>query len=253
MKHRGFTLLELLTVIVVIAVIVSAIVPLMASMKRRAATVTASSTLKSLVIANWNYAADNDGWFCPAQSRSNNTRWHGKRSTADDPFDATGGYLSPYLGESQRVLMCPIFLEILEGDASFEDGSGGFGYNSAYIGGTSKDPFQPIKTAQLPNSVNTVMFASTALAKEDGVQEYPFVEPQSWVNPNGKAGGSLQPSIHFRYNGKALIGWADGHVTMEKMSDAVGPNYYGGSNADQLVGWFGPSKDNGFLNPDFKR
>ena len=251
MKNRGFTVIELLVVISIIGILSAIVVPVMGAIKRKAAIAVSSSNLKALVMANYDYAADNDGYFSPATSRNNNVRWHGSRANRSGVFEAKEGFLTPYFGESEKVLTCPIFDELLAKEG-FDSGAGAFGYNSIYIGGTPQDSFAPIKTVQLTRPGHTVMFASTALAVNGGIQEYPFVEPQSWIDPNGNAGGSMQPSIHFRYGGKALVAWGDGRVTLETPNDATGPNYYGGDNSEQLLGWFGPNKDNGYLNPQFE-
>ena len=96
------------------------------------------------------------------------------------------------------------------------------------------------------------MFATTALARGESVQEYPFAEPYRWVDPNGALQGTLQPSVHFRANGRALIAWCDGHVTAELPGKLGGSDYYGGNSAKQQIGWFGPERDNGYWNPDFQ-
>jgi prepilin-type N-terminal cleavage/methylation domain-containing protein/prepilin-type processing-associated H-X9-DG protein len=246
----GFTLVELLLVITIIGVLAAVMVPLNRRVKARAGLTVSSANLRSLVTANWAYASDHGGRFCPAQSRNNRVRWHGARASRKEKFDPTKGYLSPYLGESQRVGVCPVLKSMLAaGGASFEEGTGGYGYNAAYIGGTPEDPYQASRTSAIPNPLRTVMFASTALAREESLQEYPYAEPYQWVDPNWKLSGPLQPSVHFRFGGKALIAWADGHVTLEEPSRLDGPNYYGGDNAEQLVGWFGPEDENGFWNP----
>ena len=45
---------------------------------------------------------------------------------------------------AQRTLeTCPLLLRVLDGAASFEEGSGGYGYNATYIGGMPGASFQP--------------------------------------------------------------------------------------------------------------
>jgi prepilin-type processing-associated H-X9-DG protein len=132
---------------------------------------------------------------------------------------------------------------------SWEEGSGGYGYNSAYIGGSSANALQPRSAISISNPGKTVMFATTAFAKKDGLQEYPYTEPYEWVNAKGETLGRLQPSTHFRASGRALIAWCDGHVSREKPNKATGPNYYGGNNETRRIGWFGPEDNNGFWNP----
>lgn len=92
------------------------------------------------------------------------------------------------------------------------------------------------------------MFTTSAFAKSNGLQEYAYTEPYQWVDPNGNLAGPLQPSTHFRANGKALVAWCDGHVSKVSPNDSSGPNYYGGDNTDSLIGWFGPTANNGYWN-----
>ena len=93
------------------------------------------------------------------------------------------------------------------------------------------------------------MFATTAFAKSDGVQEYAFAEPPHYVNSSWELVGELQPSVHFRFNGKALIAWCDGHVSEESLSVPSKTSYYGGSNAEWKIGFCGPTGNNGWWNP----
>ncbi|MEM7388085.1 MAG: hypothetical protein AAF514_24380, partial [Verrucomicrobiota bacterium] len=153
------------------------------------------------------------------------------------------------LGHSQSVTRCPLFLEFMEGGASFENGTGGYGYNATYIGGTPADPFAPERPSKAHRLATTVMFTTAAFAKGNGLQEYPYSEPFQWVDPNGNLQGSLQPSVHFRFRERALVAWCDGRVSMEKPSTFGTTNYYGGNNEEASTGWFGPSEENGYWNP----
>ncbi|MAT13805.1 MAG: hypothetical protein CMJ46_00880, partial [Planctomyces sp.] len=51
------------------------------------------------------------------------------------------------------------------------------------------------------------------------------------------------PSIHFRHQGVAMIGWADGSVMPARMSGS-GPSYYGTEPIEFNIGWFGPMEHN---------
>lgn len=248
---RAFTLTELLVVLTIILVLVALIYPALASAMSSSRAAVSMSNLHQLAEANITYAADHDGFFCPAQEPLNLVRWHGARASVGAPFDATKGFLSPYLGKEGRVKVCPLFLSMIKGTDSFEDGSGGYGYNEIYIGGTPADNYQPINTVRVPNPAQTVMFTTTAFAKADGVQEYPFSEPFEWVDPNNRLSGDLQPSVHFRAHGRALVAWCDGHVTAELPSKLGGADYYGGNSAGESIGWFGPTDNNGYWNPNY--
>ncbi|MEM6821331.1 MAG: prepilin-type N-terminal cleavage/methylation domain-containing protein [Verrucomicrobiota bacterium] len=247
--QSGFTLLELLVVLVVLVSLITLASPAIQRSLRAGQAGASMSNLRQLVTANLAYAADNDGRFSPAQSPDNLIRWHGARASGSSAFDPTKGFLSPYLGKSNRVSTCPLFKDHISDGSSWELGTGGYGYNAIYIGGTYNNNFTPERAVNISNPTQTVMFSTTAFAKSDGLQEYPYSEPFRWVDPNGNLAGPLQPSTHFRANGKAIIAWCDGHVTQERPNSESGPNYYGGDNRDSEIGWFGPSTNNGFWNP----
>ena len=145
--------------------------------------------------------------------------------------------------------VCPALDRVLKGFASFEEGSGGYGYNSAYIGGTPGDPFTPARVAALQSPANVVMFADTAFPRPTGLQEYPYAEPWQWEDYKGKLRGSLEPSVHFRHSDHANVGWCDGHISAEPYSHLGKTNIYGGDATYWKVGWFGSSKDNGYWRP----
>jgi prepilin-type processing-associated H-X9-DG protein len=205
--------------------------------------------LHQLAAANLQYAGENDGRFCFAQDKRNNLRWHGLRASVSQEFDGSMGPLAPYLGREARVKMCPAFEKILKGAKSFESGSGGYGYNAVYIGGTPANPWDGELLVNVPSPATTLMFADTAMSRKDGVQEYPFAEPPRWVAPSGKLAGALSPSVHFRHNGRANVAWCDGHVSQEAPGRLGTRNTYGGDDKENKVGWFGPDAENGYWNP----
>jgi type II secretory pathway pseudopilin PulG len=209
---------------------------------------SSANNLRNLAAANLSYAADH-GRYCPATEPRNRVRWHGARSSGRGAFDPTEGFLADYLGNSRAVTACPAFKEAIEDSGSFELGSGGYGYNAAYIGGSPPNPFLGVTPAQVLRPAETLMFATTALAKSEGLQEYPFAEPPRWIDPNRELQSGLQPSVHFRFNGRALIAWCDGHITSEPPTSLPDTNYFGGDNEEALIGFPGPLEENGWWNP----
>jgi prepilin-type N-terminal cleavage/methylation domain-containing protein len=255
-RYSGFTLLEVLIVIAVVAVLAAISVSATRMLITRARVIESSTNLRSLVIANTGYLAD-FGVYCPADDQSNNRRWHGARS-GGGKFDPAAGFLAPYLGKSMRVNRCPLFEALVRGSSSFEDGTGGYGYNAAYIGGQPGGGFDRVsrlrisaRLAQVGNPVRTVMFATTAYARVGGLQEYPYCEPPFWDFGSGPSGNRPSPSVHFRAGGKALIAWCDGSVTAESKNATIvsGDNPHGGDAGDEHLGWCGPEENNGWWNP----
>lgn len=257
-RRHAFTLIELLTVLAIVGVLAGILIPVLGTMRRTAQQAVSTSNLRQLATATFAYIAEQRGLFPPAMSFDNNTRWHGARASSFAPFDPVKGYLGAYLGRDGSVKTCPAWsaLALAPDSESFETGAGGYGYNMAYLGGpipeTPKAPHRPARLANLPQPGRTVMFATTALARANGLQEYPFAEPPQWLNPGGGLEGENQPSVHFRFGGKALVVWCDGRVSAEKPNVAAWPgaNYYGGDNIKAGIGWFGPLEANGFWNPN---
>ncbi len=93
------------------------------------------------------------------------------------------------------------------------------------------------------------MFATTALAVPGGIQQYTSAAPPREVVTTWRIRRALQPSVHFRFNGKALVGWCDGHVTEGISSEKSSTNFYGGDNDTADIGFCGPTDNNGWWNP----
>ena len=249
-KLRGaFTLIELLVVLVIVAVLATLSVEVASNVRDGSDAARCVANLRQLAAANLTYASEHAGQFVPAQEPENLIRWHGVRDGLAGKFDPTRGPLAAYLGEGRRVKTCPSLVRVLRGLASFEDGTGGYGYNAAYIGGTPADPFVAERIANIPAPARVVMFADCAFPRATGLQEYAFTEPYQWVDYRGRPRGALDPSTHFRHREHANVAWCDGHVTAERWSKLGGENRYNGSGKKWLIGWFGPQKDNGYWSP----
>ncbi len=271
-RPRGLTILELLVASAIMAVLATVGFAAYSSLKTSARAAVSSNNLRQLAVANNAYAADNNGRYCPTWDMSNLVRWHGGRGGKNQPFKVADGFLGAYL-ESESAVHCPLFADYVnrsqdneESEETFEDGAGGYGYNDEYLG---SEPGMSTRiriqfngrtlrlrslgnlSARVGHPSNTVMFATTALARASGIQEYPIAHPPKAVETGGGAGYGYQPSVHFRANGKALVAWADGHVTAESRNDGDTNNVYGGDNARAEIGFFGPEDDNGFWNPNY--
>ena len=247
MKARGFTLIELLVVLAVIAVLAMLLSHAANVARTRGDATQCMSNLRELVAANLSYAAEHDGRYVPAQEPTNTVRWHGVRTGGK--FDGSKGPLAPYLGNDGRVKFCPALRRVLTGRDSFEEGTGGYGYNAVYIGGTPIDPFTPELLGKVARTAGTVMFADCAFPRANGLQEYAFAEPWQWVDYAGRLRGPLDPSVHFRHGGFANVAWCDGRVSAEAPTKLGGKNAYGGDAAKWQIGWFGAATENGAWNP----
>ena len=245
----GFTLVELLVTIAMIAVLAALLLGAINAVRARGDAARCMSNLRQLSAASLTYIGENGGSYVFAQDPSNRVRWHGVRGGANGKFDPTRGPLAPYLGNNGRVKLCPALQRVLTGSQSFEDGTGGYGYNAAYIGGTRRDPFTPERAANVPSASTVVMFADCAFPRATGLQEYAYAEPWQAVDMLGRPSSPLAPSVHFRHSGTANVAWCDGHISVEKPTKLGSKNSYGGDAGKWQIGWFGPSDDNGWWNP----
>lgn len=253
-------------VIAIISILAALLFPALSRARQKALSVQCVNNLRQLFLANSMYAAESNGHYCPAAPDidvgfGGRTRWHGARATADSAteFDPKKGPLAEYLPDA-RVKECPVFSEFKRNGEvanAFESGTGGYGYNMAYVGGTSyMNEFPECQRAttldsRIANPAQVVMFADAAMPQNGYIVEYGFLEPPLFPTPDFPHGnpewGYASPSIHFRHDGRANVLWCDGHVSSERIGWTTDTNIYGGENRRWAVGWFGPS-DNQFFD-----
>ncbi len=262
---QGFTLIELLIVIGIIAILAALLLPALSRARQQALSVQCQSNLRQLYLANTMYANEWDGYYVPAAPDiqtgfGGHVRWHGKRATADptSEFKPEDGPLAEYLPDG-RVKECPVFLEFLGQDESpnaFEAGTGGYGYNMTYIGGSyhlrdyGRAPERSVRDIDIAAPSQTVMFADAAMAQEGHIIEYSFLEPPHAASPEHPGGnpafGVMTPSLHFRHVGRINVVWADGRISSERWEWGPKHNIYGGDNHRWSIGWFGPESNHYF-------
>ena len=267
MRHRGsqagFSLIELLVVIAIIAILIAILLPALIRARQQSQQVACASNIRQLALANMLYAGDNRGFCAIASSdifndlgdgEGGHFRWYGTRDAAGEPFDPSRGPLTPYLGSSGKIALCPTFdpsAGALTGN-NFEAGCGAYGYNEQYVGGRNdlygsspQAAATSAKITQITDSTETIMFTDAGMVQPVGsgavVCEYSFCEPP-WQqeSPGPPSTDQSWPSINFRHNGQANVAWADGHVSAERLTFSNGSYGLPTSKVASLgVGWFG--------------
>ncbi len=263
MRHRdtcAFTLIEIVVVLATIALLTAVLMPALGRARSGAREIVCRSNLHQLVLANTAYATENSGFYVAGASDlwagAGLRRWHGVRNSLNEPFDPRRGPLAGYLADGQ-VKECPLQIAFTKGQEwsrNFEQGGGGYGYNLTYLGSrlwetcadagsVSRRTYAYVAAVtEVRNPGQTLMFADTAMANEGrSLIEYSFAEP-----PYAVFGGQvmtdfrMSPSIHFRHNSRANIGWADGHIGSESMAPLDLANVYGVNSSALHLGWFEP-------------
>ena len=257
---KAFTLVELLVVIFIIALLLAISMPAFTAARAGTQALVCKTNLHQLLLACISYTNENDGFFVPAASDMMYSpglhRWHGTRNSLDEPFDSSRGPLAGYLAGS-HIKECPskvTFVKDRDWNSNFEQGCGGYGYNMTYIGSrlwqkglkSERDWLNAYaKTTQageIKSPAKTLVFSDTAMGNDgNALIEYSFAEPPFALQDGVPVSTFfMSPSIHFRHNDKANIGWADGHISHLEIAQFDDINAYGVSSGGLNLGWFDP-------------
>ena len=197
----GFSLIELLVVVAIVAVLVGVMVPIVTAAKESSRQTKCISNLKQLISAWLLYADDNSGRACPSyyfDSESNTEyAWDFVLRWSSSPPDYTFGPIARYT-RNHQINSCPSFI-----------GNGwgrpytGYAYNATYIGGDPAFGTAPCVVSQIVRPSHKVVFADGGFGNPVNGQNY-LRAPSDPLFSAGK--------IHFRHNGFANIAYADGRV-----------------------------------------
>lgn len=209
----GFTLVELLTVVAILAVLAAILIPVTNAILANSGMSRNLSNLRSLQGANMLYAMDNNGKYVPVGT-----------------FDETGAYRNHW---HRNPEFAPVYLgvadiyawpeELISPRATLRDADGhlmierSYGYNYTGLGGygvpdtsrnaTLNQVFQPTKTLAFADALDWQI-------QINGANKYSGVEEVSNLNNNS--------AIAYRYNGKAGVVFFDGHTKMLSRDEVVG-------------------------------
>jgi prepilin-type processing-associated H-X9-DG protein/prepilin-type N-terminal cleavage/methylation domain-containing protein len=215
-RFAGFTIIELLVVVAIIAILAGMLLPALQWARESARSVNCVSNLKQLALAWQYYANANDGHCCPtyvevAGYGAGNYAWDFLIPTAT-PENWSYGLLGKYIKDG-RINSCPSYRPSTTWGRPYT----GYAYNWRYIGGDPifakhlpgevGESWRPARLPQIRNPSETVLFADAGYGNP--VTPHNFLRPPSdtfwWA-----------ATAHFRHQGAANVAYADGHVEAQR-------------------------------------
>ena len=236
----GFTLVELLVVIGIIALLAAMLLPALGKARYRASQVNEMSGARQLLIAWSLYAEDHSDSVLPGY-RYGLTATDFQGRPVNHPINARYPWrIAPYLGNSFDVMYLNENRRTLEAFRRMEDPDLGVyaasvfpsqGINSVFVGGDDLElpptdraferfgRFCVLKTAEVGRPSELLVFTSARGPFEGRVVpgyylvRPPYLNARRWaVDWNPEDGPEAWGNVHPRYNLRAVTGMMDGHV-----------------------------------------
>lgn len=192
----GFSLVELLVVVAIIAILAAILFPVFAQAKQSAKQTAALSNIRELGLAWLMYTSDSDDDMVPwatAVNSSSTSYWWGLVNNG--VVDPTKGPLYPYT-HGAGIQADPTFPNRLRTAVGFT----GYGYNYVYLGAGG------IAYTQVNAPSDKVAFASSAR-----LNAFQYAKPTLEANPLLDPPSNNYPGFQGRSAGHGVILWADGH------------------------------------------
>lgn len=236
----GFSLVELLVVIGVIALLIALLLPSLSRSRQAALRVACLSNLRQMAIAAQAYANEHKGSYPIAYYRANagavtySYAWD--LTTITEPGRPT--QVIPGLlwgrGGTTQIQQCPAY----DGKANWlADPYTGYNYNTSFIGhGQWESIVAPAKASQIKNAAHTALFGDGQYS--GGANKFMRAP---WPNPGdadyyGRWGGTQG----FRHLGMTNVAFCDGHA--ESLKERFTDNKDGASRIAPGTGFI--SQDN---------
>lgn len=250
-QSRGFTLVELLVVIGIIAVLISVLLPSLAKARQQAAGVKCLSNLRQLAQATYAYLAENRGAYPIAywdydQNGTIDAQWD--FSYEIDPSGAKVQVPGVLFGRrgGTKIVLCPLY----EPTKANGDDFTGYNYNSSYIGGRhvggSNDSHPSVRAGKIRDPGHTALFGDAGY----GIYTNRFMRaPFRWEGDQAEATTLAAGGQSFRHRGSTNVAYADGHAEPISIKSDDRFPHTGVWASDPTLRLI-TGANNGFLSPD---
>lgn len=215
--NSGFTLVELLVVIGIIAVLIGMLLPTLNKAQAAGKSVSCMSNLRQLATAMVQYTAANKGRLpgltidavnAADPTKKDTLYWLASKDGSTGNLDPKGGYLYPYL-KTIQVNECPATPDLLPDPDPLFANLPPYSYTLFTPTGATLSTQKRITNLKIP--AETVMFC-------DGAQFVGTVYGRSYSMSKPSITGHL-PRFQGRHSRDiGNVAWYDGHVTSEPVN-----------------------------------